>query len=59
MLYFAEIIQLLVDETNRYYKQYAETLDEGPDPLRDVTVQKIYLFIAIILQMGHDQSETH
>jgi hypothetical protein len=24
-----------------------------------VTVQKIYLFIAIILQMGHDQSETH
>jgi hypothetical protein len=29
---FAEIIQLLVDETNRYYKQYVETLDEGPDP---------------------------
>jgi hypothetical protein len=59
MLFFAEIIQLLVDETNRYYKQYAEKLDEGPAPLSDVTVQEIYLFIAIILQMGHDQRETH
>jgi hypothetical protein len=58
MLFFAEIIQLLVHETNRYYKQYVETLDEGPAPLRDVTVQEIYLFIAIILQMGHDQRDT-
>jgi hypothetical protein len=30
--FFAEIIQLLVDEKNRYYKEYAETLDKGPDP---------------------------
>jgi hypothetical protein len=31
-------------------------LDEEP-PLRDVMVQEIYLFIAVILQMGHDQRD--
>jgi hypothetical protein len=27
LFFFAEIIQLLVDETNQYYKQYVEMLD--------------------------------
>jgi hypothetical protein len=53
-----EIIQLLLDETNCYYKQYIDTLDEGPTPLRDVTVQEIYLFVAVVFQMGHDQRDT-
>jgi hypothetical protein len=51
---FLEIIQLLVVETNRYYHQYLDTLDEEWFPLCDVTVHEMYSFLAIILQMGHD-----
>jgi len=29
MLFFFEIIQLLVEETNRYYHQYLDALDKG------------------------------
>jgi hypothetical protein len=29
MLYFAHVITLLVEETNRYYHQYLSTLDDG------------------------------
>jgi hypothetical protein len=38
MLFFLEIIQLLMEETNRYYHQYLDMLDEGYAPLPDVTV---------------------
>ncbi|KAG8223670.1 hypothetical protein J437_LFUL001778 [Ladona fulva] len=47
-------MQLLVDKTNRYYQQYLEKFDEGPSPKPDVTMTEMYLFLAIILQMGHD-----
>ena len=36
MLFFFEIIQLLVEETNRYYHQYLDTLDEWWSSLPDV-----------------------
>jgi hypothetical protein len=48
MLFFLEIIQLLVEETNRYHHEYLDTLDKGQSPLLDVTVQEICLFLAII-----------
>jgi hypothetical protein len=38
VLFFFEIIQLL-EETNRYYHQYWDTLDEGQSPLPDMIVQ--------------------
>jgi len=41
LLYFAEIIRLLVVETNRYYHDHLERLDEGPLPLPDVTEAKM------------------
>jgi hypothetical protein len=28
MLFFLEIIELLVEETNKYYQQYLDTLDK-------------------------------
>ena len=55
VLFFFEIIQLLVEETNRYYHQYLDTLDEERSPLPDVTVQEMCLFLAIIVQMGHTE----
>jgi hypothetical protein len=45
----------LVEETNRYYRQYLDTLDEEWSPLPEVTVQEMCLFAAIVVQMGHNQ----
>jgi hypothetical protein len=58
MLFFLEIIQLLVVETNRYYHQFLDTLVKGQFPLPDETLQEIYSFLDIILQMGHDLKGT-
>ncbi|PNF43126.1 hypothetical protein B7P43_G18025 [Cryptotermes secundus] len=54
MLYFAEIIHLLVEETNRYYHQHIERRQDGPSPRPDVTESEMFLFLGIIIQMGHD-----
>jgi hypothetical protein len=48
------MLSLLVEETNRYYQQYLEVLDDGPSPLPDVTESEMFLFLAIIIQMGHN-----
>jgi hypothetical protein len=57
MLFFLEIIQLLVEETNRYYQEYLDILDEGCFPLPDASVQTLYIFLSITVQMGHDQKD--
>src|SRR5215510_12576011 len=53
LLYFAEIITLLVVETNRYYHDHLDRIDEGPSPLPDVTEAEMLVFLAITIQMGH------
>jgi len=52
-LYFAEIITLLVVETNRYYHDYIDRLDDGPSPEPDVTEAEMFVFLALTIQMGH------
>jgi len=52
LLYFAEIITLLVVETKRYYHDHLDILDEGPSPQPDVTEAKMLVFLAITIQMG-------
>jgi len=37
LLYFEEIITLLVVETNRYYNDHLDRLDQGPSPQPDMT----------------------
>jgi len=37
LLYFEEIITLLVVETNRHYHDYLDRLDQGPSSQPDVT----------------------
>jgi hypothetical protein len=60
LLYFAEIITLLVVETNRYYHAHLDRLDKGPSPQPDVTEAEMLVFLAIIIIiiiiiiMGHD-----
>jgi len=53
LLYFAEIITLLVVETNRYYPDHLDSFDEGPSPLPDVTETEMLVFLALKIQMGH------
>jgi hypothetical protein len=58
MLFSLEIIQLLVLEMSRYYHQYLDSLDSGWSPLPDRTLQDMYSFFTLLLQMGHDTKET-
>jgi len=53
LLYFAEIISLLVVETNRYYQDYIDGLEDGPCPEPDVTEAEMFVFLALTIQMGH------
>jgi hypothetical protein len=53
LLYFAEIIALLVVETNRYYHDYVDRLEAGPSPEPDVTEPEMFVFLALTIQMGH------
>jgi hypothetical protein len=58
MLYFAAVIILLVEEKNRYYhQQYLDFLDNGSPPVPDIAESKMFLFLSIIIQMGHDMRD--
>jgi hypothetical protein len=58
VLFFLEIMQVLVEEANRYSHQYLDMLDDGHPPLPNMTVQEVYLFLSVIVQMGHNQRHT-
>jgi hypothetical protein len=51
LLYFAEMITLLVAETNRYYHDQLDSLDEEPLLLPDMTEAEVLVFLAITIQM--------
>ena len=53
LLYFTEIISLLLVETNRYYHNYTDSLKDGPSPLPDITEAEMFVFLALTIQMGH------
>jgi len=53
MLFFTEIITLLVVETNRYYHDCLVNTDEKHHPQCDVTEAEMFVFLALTLQMGH------
>jgi len=53
LLHFAEIITMLVVETNKYYHDHLERLDDGLSPQPDVTEAKVLVFLAVTIQMGH------
>ena len=53
MLFFAEIVTLLVVETNRSYHQFLDKCEDGPSLQRDVTETEIFAFLTLTLQMGH------
>jgi hypothetical protein len=44
---------MLVVETNRYYHDYIDSLDNGPSPDPDVTEAEMFVFLALTIQLGH------
>jgi hypothetical protein len=57
LLYFVEMITLLVVETNRYYHDHPDRLEEEPLPLPTMTGAKMLVFLAITTHMGHHTSD--
>ena len=53
MVFFVEIITLLVVETNCYYHDCVDSTDEQHHPQHDVTKAEMFVFLALTLQMGH------
>jgi hypothetical protein len=51
---FAEIVTLLVVETDRYYHDYITRLDDddGHSPEPDVTDAEMFVFLALTIQMN-------
>ena len=57
ILFFRQIFQIILDETNRYFHQYMASKNTGSTSAQppDITSEELYKFFAIIIQMGHDQ----
>jgi len=53
LLFFVEIITVLVVETNHYYHQSLENSDDRHSPKREVTETEMFAFLALTLQKGH------
>jgi len=53
LLYFAELITLLVVETKCYCHDYIDRLDNGTSPEPDVIEAKMFVFLALTIKMGH------
>jgi sorbitol-specific phosphotransferase system component IIC len=51
MLFFRGFIHLLVEETNQYYHQYLDSLEDRPSPFPNVTDSEMFVFLGIIIQM--------
>jgi hypothetical protein len=51
-LYFAAGITLLVEQTNWFCQQYLDFLDDWLSPVLDVTDSEMFLFLAVIFQLG-------
>jgi len=58
-LFFQQIFVILLRETNRYFHQYVASLDEAGMTAQqpDITLEEMYRFFDIIIQMGHDQRD--
>ena len=52
--YILHVIYVLLTETNRYYHQHLDRHDKTPNPLPDIMNTKMFLFLAIIVQMGNN-----
>jgi len=56
LLFFRQSFVILLRETNGYFHQYVASLDEAGKTAQqpDITMEEMYRFFAIMIQMGHD-----
>lgn len=59
ILFFEAVFRILLLETNKYFQQYYENRNvPGPSVQpSNVKLEEMYRFIALIIQMGHDQRD--
>jgi hypothetical protein len=57
ILFFRQIFQIILTETNRYFHQYMSSRTTGSTSAQppDITIAEMYTFFGLIIQMGHDQ----
>jgi hypothetical protein len=58
MLFFTQIFQLLVEQTNLYYQQHLDRQSGRSRQLPDITLPDMMTSIALALQIGHDLKDT-
>jgi hypothetical protein len=54
MCFFTGIIQLLAEQSNKYYHQYLDSHEGGLSLLPEMTDSEMFSFLGIIIQVGHD-----
>jgi hypothetical protein len=59
-LFFMDMMQLLLAVINKHYNQYLVTCNSGDSSLQlaDVTVEEVYVFMALVTQIGHGELDT-
>jgi hypothetical protein len=57
ILFFRQVFQIILTETNRYFHQYMSSRTTGSTSVQppDITIEEMYTFLGIIIQMGHCQ----
>ena len=56
ILFFRQVFQFILTETNRYFPQYMSSRTTGSTSTQppDTTTQEIYTFFGLMIQMGND-----
>jgi len=57
ILFFRQVFQIILTETNRYFHQYMSSRPTGSTSAQpgDITIEEMYKFFGLTIQMGHDQ----
>ena len=57
ILFCREVFQIILTETNRNFHQYMLSRPTGSSSaqLPDITIEEMYTFLGLVIQMGHDQ----
>jgi hypothetical protein len=56
ILFFRQVFQIILTETNRYFHQYMSSRTTASISAQppDITIQEMYKFFGLIIQMGHE-----
>ena len=57
ILFFKQVFQIILTETNRYFHQYMSSRTTGSTAAQpsDITIEEMYTFFGLIIQIGNDQ----